>query len=82
MERNIQENASDIIINAAAYTNVDGAESDVERAHRVNAQAPEIMAKAARELDAWLVHYSTDYVFDGTKAGPYLEDDTVIPLGI
>lgn len=71
-----------IIINAAAYTAVDQAETERDAAHAVNATAPGILAGAARELDALLVHYSTDYVFDGTKRSAYLEDDTTHPLSV
>lgn len=70
----------DIIINAAGYTIVDKAEGEPELAMQVNATAPGIMAEEARRLGALLVHYSTDYVFDGTKATPYVEDDTPNPI--
>jgi dTDP-4-dehydrorhamnose reductase len=72
----------DTIINAAAYTAVDGAEQDEETAFAVNGLAPEILAAEARSRDALLVHYSTDYVFDGQKAGLYVEDDVANPLGV
>ena len=65
----------DVIVNAAAYTAVDDAEEEHERADVVNAKAPGVLAEAAAEVDAWLVHYSTDYVFDGTKMKPYVETD-------
>lgn len=65
----------DVIVNAAAYTAVDKAESDRECCFAVNARAPEAMAAEARALGARLVHYSTDYVFDGTKTTPYAEED-------
>lgn len=80
--RTIQETAPRIIVNAAAYTAVDKAESDVETARRVNAEAPAAMAEAARQLGALLVHYSTDYVFDGRKETPYLETDVTAPQGV
>jgi dTDP-4-dehydrorhamnose reductase len=70
------------IINAAAYTAVDKAESETEAAHAINALGPEHMARAAAELDIPLLHVSTDYVFDGRKSGAYIEDDPVAPLGI
>lgn len=69
-----------MIFNAAAYTAVDRAESEPELAQRVNARAPELMASWAADADAGLVHFSTDYVFDGRKASPYLETDQVHPI--
>jgi dTDP-4-dehydrorhamnose reductase len=72
----------DVIVNAAAYTAVDLAESEPHKARAINAEAPGVMAEAARRLGALLVHYSTDYVFDGSKAGPYAEDDSPNPLGV
>lgn len=70
----------DLIVNAAAYTNVDGAEEDIETAFAINARAPETMAREARNIGATLIHYSTDYVFDGSKEGPYVEGDANAPL--
>src|SRR6266702_3274252 len=64
-----------LIVNAAAYTAVDAAESDAAAAMRLNAEAPDLLAQEARRLGALLVHYSTDYVFDGAKDGAYEEDD-------
>lgn len=72
----------DIIINAAAYTAVDKAESEPERAAAVNSHGPENLALAAKAVGARLVHVSTDYVFDGTGSTPYLETDAVNPLGV
>jgi dTDP-4-dehydrorhamnose reductase len=72
--------APDAIVNAAAYTAVDRAESEPELARAVNAIAPGVLAEEAQRLDAVLVHYSTDYVFDGTKADPYVESDPTNPL--
>jgi dTDP-4-dehydrorhamnose reductase len=72
----------DVIINAAAYTAVDKAESEPELARLVNTEAPAALARAAAEAGAWLIHYSTDYVFDGEKAGPYVEDDATAPLNV
>jgi dTDP-4-dehydrorhamnose reductase len=69
-----------IIVNAAAYTAVEQAESDEAAAHIVNAEAPRIMAEEAKKIGAILVHYSTDYVFDGTKRNPYVEEDPPNPL--
>jgi dTDP-4-dehydrorhamnose reductase len=71
----------DLIINAAAYTAVDKAETEVELANAINARAPEVMAQYAATHGATLLHYSTDYVFDGSKAGFYTEDDVRNPLG-
>ena len=71
----------DLIINAAAYTAVDKAETEVELANAINARAPEAMAQYAAAHGATLLHYSTDYVFDGSKAGFYIEDDVRNPLG-
>ena len=71
-----------IIINAAAYTAVDRAESEEVLAARVNADAPAVLAQEAEALGAMLVHYSTDYVFDGTKATPYAETDSPAPLSV
>ena len=78
----IDENRPDLIVNAAAYTAVDTAETDAESARLVNAEAPRIMAECARERQALLVHYSTDYVFDGTAREPYHEESPVHPLGV
>jgi len=72
--------APGLIVNAAAYTAVDKAESEPGLAEAVNGRAPGILAREARRLDAVLVHYSTDYVFDGTARRPYREDDPVAPL--
>lgn len=70
------------IVNAAAYTAVDAAESDTERAHWVNAAAPRLLAEEATRIGAWLVHYSTDYVFDGLATRPYVENDPVAPRSV
>jgi dTDP-4-dehydrorhamnose reductase len=70
------------IVNAAAYTNVDGAEDDGANAFAINAGAPEAMAQEARRLGAALIHYSTDYVFDGNKPDPYVESDAPAPLNV
>jgi dTDP-4-dehydrorhamnose reductase len=72
--------APDVIVNAAAYTAVDKAEAEPEMAGAINAEAPGILAEEAKRLDALLIHYSTDYVFDGSKPAPYTEDDTTTPL--
>jgi dTDP-4-dehydrorhamnose reductase len=70
----------DVIVNAAAYTAVDKAENEPELAFLCNAQAVEVLAQEAKKLKALLIHYSTDYVFDGTKEGVYFEDDATNPL--
>jgi len=70
----------DLIINAAAYTNVDRAEAEPEIAMQVNAAAPGILADESRRVGALLIHYSTDYVFDGTKSTPYVEEDPPNPI--
>lgn len=72
----------DIVINAAAYTAVDKAENQAEQATRVNEVGAGIVARAVATTGAILVHFSTDYVFDGTKKGAYIEKDTVSPLGV
>jgi dTDP-4-dehydrorhamnose reductase len=70
----------DVIVNAAAYTAVDKAESERALAEAINARAPEVLAQEASQAGSLLVHYSTDYVFDGTKLGPYTEEDPVCPI--
>lgn len=74
--------APDVIVNAAAYTAVDKAESEPEQARRVNAEAPAMLAREAKALNALLVHYSTDYVFDGSGSTPWQEQDPVSPLSV
>ena len=74
--------APDVIVNAAAYTAVDKAESEPERVRTINALAPGVLAQEARRLDSWLVHYSTDYVFDGSGSTPWLETDSTRPLNV
>lgn len=76
----IRQIQPDIIVNAAAYTAVDGAESEIEQANRVNAQAVQVLAEEAASLDAWLIHYSTDYVFSGEGVTSWCETDTVSPV--
>lgn len=78
----IRELRPKIIVNAAAFTAVDDAEREAAVAHRINADVPGILAEEAARLDAWLIHYSTDYVFDGRKSGPYTEIDVPAPLGV
>lgn len=72
----------DVIVNAAAYTAVDKAESDIGLARRINAETVGVLAAEAAGLGAWLVHYSTDYVFDGSGTTPWREDDAVGPLSV
>lgn len=80
--RAIRELKPELIVNAAAYTAVDKAESEPDLAMQINGVAPGVMAEEARRLGALLVHYSTDYVFDGRKGAPYTEDDPPNPLGV
>ena len=72
----------DVIVNAVAYTNVDKAESEPDVARRINADAVAGMAREAKNLGALLIHFSTDYVFDGTKGSPYIETDSPNPLNV
>ena len=76
----LQRTRPQVIVNAAAYTAVERAESEEALAVQVNAVAPGVLAEEAKRLGSLLVHYSTDYVFDGTKSTPYTEDDTTNPL--
>ena len=71
-----------VIVNAAAHTAVDRAEAEADLAHRLNALAPSVLAEEAQRLGAWLVHYSTDYVFDGTGDAPWREDALTAPLNV
>lgn len=71
-----------VIVNAAAYTAVDRAETESAAAHAVNAIAPGVLAEEARKAGALLIHFSTDYVFDGAKGSPYVETDATNPLGV
>ena len=80
LRRAICDQAPRIIINAAAYTAVDRAESEESLARAVNATAPAVLAEEARKFGALLVHYSTDYVFDGQKTTPYIENDPANPI--
>jgi dTDP-4-dehydrorhamnose reductase len=72
----------DLIINPAAYTAVDKAESEPDLAMRINGEAPGVMAEEARKIGAAMIHYSTDYVFDGSKPTPYTEDDPTCPVNV
>jgi dTDP-4-dehydrorhamnose reductase len=78
----IREARPEVILNAAAYTAVDRAESESELAMCINGDAPGIIAEEAKKYNALLIHYSTDYVFDGSKSDPWVEDDPVFPLNI
>jgi dTDP-4-dehydrorhamnose reductase len=82
VRRVVRDARPQLIVNAAAYTAVDKAEAEPELAMRINGTAPGVMAEEARRLGALLVHYSTDYIFDGTKSGAYGEDDVPAPLGV
>lgn len=79
IERTVARVAPEVIVNAAAYTAVDRAEDEPELAWRINAEAPGILARAARIAGARLIHISTDYVYDGCKLGAYVETDPVAP---
>lgn len=81
IRRWVRESQPQVVINAAAYTAVDKAESELERAMQINGVAPGILAEEAARLGALMVHYSTDYIFDGTKSEPYVETDKPNPLG-
>ncbi len=72
----------DVMVNTAAYTAVDKAQSEPDKTQRINAEAVGMLAEEAHRLNAWLVHYSTDYVFDGEKLSPYTEDDLPRPLSV
>ncbi|MBI5839224.1 MAG: dTDP-4-dehydrorhamnose reductase [Chloroflexi bacterium] len=78
----IRASAPDIIVNATAYTAVDKAESERDLAFAINAASPKIMAEEAKKIGAALIHFSTDYVFDGTKGTPYVETDAPNPLNM
>ncbi|MEI6168152.1 MAG: dTDP-4-dehydrorhamnose reductase [bacterium] len=80
--RIVREAQPQLIVNAAAYTAVDKAESEPDLCRKLNAIAPAILAEEARKLGAGLIHYSTDFVFDGTKQQPYLETDLPHPLSV
>jgi dTDP-4-dehydrorhamnose reductase len=81
IRRVIDQHQPELIINTAAYTKVDQAEDEPELAFQVNRDAPRVMAEKAREYDIPIIHFSTDYVFDGYKDVPYIEDDLTNPLG-
>jgi dTDP-4-dehydrorhamnose reductase len=78
----LRRESPDIVVNAAAYTAVDKAESEPEKARQINADTVGIIATETARLGGWLVHYSTDYVFDGAKSDSYVETDPTGPLGV
>lgn len=80
--KTVRDVAPDIIVNAAAHTAVDKAESEPDLAHTINTLAPSVLAQEAKRSGAWLIHFSTDYVFDGSGDKPWLEDDATGPLGV
>ena len=82
LAQTVRELRPDVIVNAAAHTAVDKAESEVDLARTLNAAAPAALAQAAAETGAWLVHYSTDYVFNGSGNTPWQEGDATGPLGV
>ena len=82
LAQTVRDYRPDVIVNAAAHTAVDKAESEPELARCLNATAPEALAKAAAEVGAWLVHYSTDYVFNGQGDQPWQEGATTAPLSV
>ena len=82
LRRLVEDIGPQIVINAAAYTDVDKAESEIERAKLINTEAPALLAEISRDLGAALIHYSTDYVFDGQTGTPYTENDAPRPLNV
>ena len=82
LAQTVRDVAPDVIVNAAAYTAVDKAESEPVLAHAINALAPGVLAQEAKRCGAWLVHFSTDYVFDGSGKQAWLEDDATAPLSV
>jgi dTDP-4-dehydrorhamnose reductase len=82
VRRVIAEVKPQLIVNPAAYTAVDKAESEPELAQLINGTAPGVMAEEAKKIGAAMIHYSTDYVFDGSKDGPYLETDPTCPISV
>lgn len=82
LEGIVKREQPEVIVNAAAYTAVDKAESEPDLARLVNAESPSMLARVAAETGAWLIHYSTDYVFDGSGDTPWVEDDATGPLNV
>jgi dTDP-4-dehydrorhamnose reductase len=81
LRRLVAETNPSVVVNAAAYTAVDKAETEPELCRQVNAVAPGVLAEAVKKAGALMVHYSTDYIFDGLKTSPYVETDAPNPLG-
>jgi dTDP-4-dehydrorhamnose reductase len=82
LKRSVLDASPDVLVNASAYTAVDKAESEPEQANRINCQAVAELAEIAARRGTWLIHYSTDYVFDGTKNAPYVETDATHPASV
>lgn len=82
LNRFIATNSIEAVINCAAYTSVDNAEEDVQTARKVNAEGVLNLVKAMANVNGKIIHISTDYVFDGTKSTPYVEEDTINPIGV
>ncbi|MEP3477411.1 MAG: dTDP-4-dehydrorhamnose reductase [Hyphomicrobiales bacterium] len=82
LRQTIRDTSPDFIVNAAAYTAVDQAEDDIGLAYKINADAVELMALEAKKQNSWLIHYSTDYVFDGKTNTPYKENITPNPINV
>jgi dTDP-4-dehydrorhamnose reductase len=80
LREKVRATTFDVLINAAAFTNVDACETERDRAFRINAEAPGILAEICTEKDAKMIHFSTDYVFDGEKRAPYTEEDQANPI--
>ena len=80
--RAVREIQPELIVNAAAFTAVDAAETQEAQAHAINANAPGVLAEEAKKIGAAVVHYSTDYVFDGAKRTPYEEADLGVPINV
>jgi dTDP-4-dehydrorhamnose reductase len=82
LRQTIRQFAPDLVVNAAAYTAVDKAQTEIEQAYAVNAQGPALLAEETLRLGAWLVHFSSDYVFDGSGDRPWRESDVCAPLSV
>lgn len=82
IRQTIREHCPNVVVNAAAYTAVDQAEKEEEQARIINSEAPALIAEEAKKIGALLVHYSTDYVFDGSKRSPYFETDRTNPINV